>query len=399
MVYKDVTAHPCISGVVWSGVYLLLIVTQSKRKLNDVYFGCFLLAFFFFFVGFTIAVPKKVKAVFEPQHSVHINSSIFKIILIIQYVAALAWVALFWKDIVASSNSVWQAIRQSEIKINYLSEILVNVFPIISAVALYGYLNSPSRLNRVFFVWSLPPLFVAMLTSNRSTWFYVISTFMFVLFFTKRFSNKRIVKWSLLGGAAIIGLFVISSLSKYSNVMRNASLTEKLLNYFETYFVSPPLAFIQWLHSDYSLKNGKCTFRFFTAIAKIFSPEIEVQNTVMPFTKVGNVYTNVYTILHWYSMDFGLWWAYVVQGILGFMFGKLYTLVKRTNAPKRFHVLLLSMLMSVLLGEFFCDTFMTHLSSWIQRFFWAYLLCRIIIVDEYCTEPKRRKSIRFRFLK
>ena len=126
--------------------------------------------------------------------------------------------------------------------------------------------------------------------------------------------------------------------------------------------------------------DGKCTFRFFLAILSKIGFNIEVPKTVMDFTYVSGLRTNVYTILHWYSMDFGPVWGCLFQVILGMIFGVLYKNVKKYFNPDRFNVLLLAMFMSIILGEFFCDTFMTHLSAWIQRIIWCYVLCKLLVV-------------------
>lgn len=381
IIYKDIIVPPIISGSVWIIVYILMLFINDKQLFNDIYTGCFALAFCFFFIGFGICVPRKITPVTNPE-KVHINTNISMILIIVMYVSSIIWLYMFWKDIIEKKSSIWIAIRTSEISLSYVSRILVNVFPIISVVLLYGYIRCSEKRNLYLFILSLPPLLMAMLTGGRLGWFYVIATFGFTIFFSKKYENKAILKGIVIGLIIVLLLFSVSSLAKYSNIMGTASLSEQLQHYFRVYFLSPSLAYIDWLHSDNELYYGRYTFRFFIALAHIFDKNIEVPPTILPFVKVYDMYTNVYTVLYTYSMDFGLLYACFVQSILGFLFGKMYKIVKKRTNPSGFSIILISMMISILLGEFFCDTFMTQLSSWIQRIFWAYLFCRLIIINE-----------------
>lgn len=381
-VYKDVLAPPFIAIGVWLVMYIILIIFCDSNEIliKDTSIFIFLTAGFCFFIGFAIVVPRRVNCIYNPEFKTIIKTELQLPLLIGQYVLSVLWIRLYWRDIVGNVSSIWNSIRNSEREVSSFAELLVNVYPIITALFLYAYMQTPSKRNRNSFLLTLPPLLVAMLTSNRTTWFYVLSMLFLIFVYVKRLDNKKIIRVALVAGVAVVVLFSLSSLSKYSNMTNFSSNTDKLAYYFKVYFASPPLAFLQWMKSDYQFMDGKCTFRFFLAILSKIGFNIDVPNTVMDFTYVSGLRTNVYTILHWYSMDFGPIWGCVFQGILGAIFGKLYKNVKKYYNPDRFDVLLIAMFMSIILGEFFCDTFMTHLSAWIQRIIWCYVLCKLLIV-------------------
>lgn len=399
MLYRDLAAPPILAVGIWILVYILMI--ESKTGYADSqYIGCFGIAAILFVLGFFIATPRRIYPIDEELYSVKINPVLSKPILLFEYIATASYVFLYRNEILYRSASVWSTLRNSEIETNYFLGVLVNAFPIISAVALYVYFKNPDKKNRNYFILTLPPLILAMLTSNRSTWFYVLSTFLFVIIFTKQLKNKTIVKLALLGIVAVAVLFAVSTLSKYSNMMTSASNAEKIQYYVDVYFESPPIAFLQWLenNSHWEYGFGKYTFRFFVALLRVVIPSIDVPNTIMDFTVVDGMRTNVYTNLHWYTMDGGLIWAYIIQFIFGFVFGKVYRKVRRTNNPNRFTIIMLSMMMCIILGEFFCDMFATHISSWIQRIFWCYFCCKIVVQDiDHITEHTGRKRIKIKW--
>lgn len=397
LIYKDLAAPPILSGIIWILVYALCILSKTSYIQSN-YIGCFSVAYIAFSLGFFISVPRRQVPVIGTKTSVQINPVLSKPVILFEYFALFVWAYVYRAEILARTSSLWNTIRSSEVETSYFSSLLVNLFPIVSAVALYVWFKNSNKKNRNYFLLTLPPMIAILLTSNRSTWFYVICTFAFVIIYTKQLSNKQIVTIGIIGIAAVMILFSVSSLSKYSNMMRTATNAEKIQYYFNVYFISPPLAFLQWLEqsSSFTYGYGKYTFRFFLALSRVLFPNIDVPNTVMPFTVVDGMRTNVYTILHWYTMDFGLIWAYIIQFMMGFIFGKLYIRVRKNDNPKRFDIILIAMMMSVILGEFFCDTLFVHVSIWIQRIFWCILACRILVIDiNQADEAKPRKRIRF----
>ncbi len=379
--YKDLSAPPVLSAAIWLMVYVLLIASKTKY-IHSKYIGCFAIALIFFVLGFFVFSHVKMSRNVTPESGVRISNFYSKIMLMFMYISALAYIYIYRKDIVGHS-SIWASLRNSEIEANYYLGVLVNAFPIIAAFALYACCKTPNKGNRRFFYLTLPPTMFILLTSNRTTWFSVITLFLFVIVYTKKMENKAIIKLAIIATVAVAVLFVISTLSKYSNVMASSSSAEKIYYYLNVYFKSPPVAFLQWLEKNPNFEYGfgKYTFRFFVALFKVFSPSITVPNTVMNFTIVDGMRTNVYTILHWYTMDGGLMWAYIVQFIIGMIYGILYKKVRYSESPSRFYLVFLAMFMCVIMGQFFCDQFATHISIWIQRIIWCYF-CAHYLVQE-----------------
>ena len=397
--YRDLAAPPILSASIWIIVYVLMIQSKTNYAGSE-YVGCFALELLFFCLVFFIKVPNRIYPKDDLLYSVKINSVLSKPVLVFEYVATTVYVFIYRNEILYRTVSLWSTLRNSEIETNYFLGVLVNAFPIISAVTLYVYFKNPNKKNRNYFLLTLPPLVMAMLTSNRTTWFYVISTFIFVIIFTKQLSNKSILELAAIGIVGLGALFAVSTLAKYSNMMTAASNAEKIQYYADVYFESPPIAFLQWLEKNrnFSYGFGKYTFRFFFALAHFVIPSIDVPNTIMEFTVVDGMRTNVFTILHWYTMDGGLIWAYIIQLFIGMMFGTVYKKVRSTNNPDRFKLVLLSMLMCIILGQFFCDQLSTHISAWIQRIVWCLFCCKILVVEiDHPVKVRRKRKIRFVF--
>ena len=396
--YRDLAAPPILSALIWIFMYVLMIESKTSYAKSD-NIGCFAIALVFFCFGFFITVPNRIYPMDETLYSVKINPVLSKPVLIFECVAITTYAYIYRDEILNRTLSIWGTLRNSEIETNYFLGVLVNVFPIISAVSLYVYFKNPDKKNRSYFLLTLPPLLMAMLTSNRTTWFYVLSTFMFVIIFTKQLTNKSIVKLALIGVIVVGALFAVSTLAKFTNMMTTASNADKIQYYINVYFESPPIAFLQWLdrNKGFDYGYGKYTFRFFLALLRVIFPSIDVPNTVMDFTVVDGMRTNVYTILHWYTMDVGLIWVYIVQFLIGIMFGNVYKRVRSTKNPDRFRLVLLSMMMCIILGQFFCDQLATHISAWIQRIIWCYFCCRVLVVDIAHPTEVQKKKIRFVF--
>lgn len=378
--YKDLAAPPIVSASIWAVVYLLTIESNTQYA-ESAYIGCFSIALIFFSIGFIMTSPHIVMPVISKIYSVRINPILSKPVLAFEYVSTAFFIFSYRYAIINRTSSLWMSLRNAEIENSYFLEMLVIGFPIVTATALYVYLKTPNKRNRNYFLLTIPPLILVLLTSHRTAWFNAVSMFLFIVIFTKRLRNKSIIKLATLGVVIVALLFVVSTLAKFSNVMIASTNTEKILYYVRLYFVSPPIAFLQWLEGSHNFTYGygKYTCRFFLALLHVIIPAIEVPNTVMEFTEVDGMPTNVYTILHWYSMDGGLVWAYAIQFFIGMLLGIFYKRVKKYRIPEPFSVLMLSMMMSIILGEFFCDQLAVHISMWIQRILWCLFCCKFLI--------------------
>ena len=380
MIYRDLSVPPVPSGLIWIIQYIMMLLSKTFY-LSSRYIGCFAIAYACFCFGFFVANPKIRKSVKIYENNIDLNIETSRYVILLEYLISILYIYTYRNEIFSQDASLWMAIQNSKVETNYFFKIFTNMFPVVSDIYMYICLKKPQNIK--YFLITLIPLVVVMFTSTRMTWFYVISAFILIIIYAKNFSNQQIAILSLAGLIVICAIFSVSSLTKYSNIVTNISDFEKLEYYYKIYFLSPSLAFLQWMDSGsfFSLGYGRYTFRFFLVLLNTIFPKIDVPNTVMPFTVVDGMRTNVYTILHWYAMDFGLMWAYTVQIFLGIFLGKLYKRVKGTSLPKCFDTIMISMFMSVIFGQFFCDTLFTHSSLWLQRTFWCYLFCKILIIN------------------
>lgn len=110
-------------------------------------------------------------------------------------------------------------------------------------------------------------------------------------------------------------------------------------------------------------------------------PKIEVVNTTHPFANYAGVRSNVYTALHWYSIDFGFIGACIIEFILGLIYGKLYKKVQINLRQSMMTLVQLSMLMFPLINQFFDDKMLSVFSMWVQRIFWIQLIVKSPVIQ------------------
>lgn len=380
LINKDFASPVFVSGAIWLAVYFLLFFTQDHSELADIYYGSFFMAFFCFFIGFFATSPQYKNRQEKIQYEIEWNPRFKKFILMIEYATAIFWLFSSWNYITTRTASVWLAVRHSATEISYLSRgimgIIHNMIPIIFFVSFGMYLCNPTKKNRNDTLISIPPMLMTMLFASRGEWFYILITCVFIAIFIKKPKNSTILYIGATGIVIILVVFVISSFDKFSNAWLEMSKLEKLNFFFTGYFVAPPISFVDWLHSTYELQYGKYTFRFLYAVLSVIYPDIEVVNTVLPFVVTKGVRTNVYTAIQWYAHDFGLWWSFVMEFLLGLFYGKRYLSVRKSQTPTLFSIILLAMFMYPIANQFFAEQIVSILSLWIQRGFWLFLFTR-----------------------
>lgn len=397
---RDVANPVFISGAVWLGMYLILLFTNREVVSSDMYYGCFAIAFLFFFMGFYIVTPKykekKTEISIDYEWKPVFSRCIFALEYVMTIYCLLKGVAYFSEGV-----SLWNTLRvNKQYFMSGIDSIIFEMIPIVFFVAWGMFLANPNRKNRNDMLLSLPPLVVVMLFTNRGNWFFVLITAVFIYIYIRRVKVGKMIKYGIVGVCAILVIFIISSFDKFSNAYLWMGTTEKIRFFFEVYFANPPITFINWLHSDYTLQYGKYTFRFLYALIQPFFPDIEVVNLVLPFVKTNGLYGNVYTMLQWYTQDFGIWWAFFIQLMLGSFYGFIYKSVRSKSKSNMFNIILLSMFMYPIANQFFDEKIFSILSAWIQRAFWLFLFTRPCwcVKSTEIQETKHkimRKRIRF----
>ena len=368
-------ANPAfISGFIWTGIYIILL-NLGEFLSDELRYSSFFFAFLSFTIGFFLPMkvidtsqinevqPIKINAFWEPNWE--------RLLILIEYIVSVIYVVLCYGNLRSYGRSVWQTflhtMSESAVLGSWWSSAFRDAITMIFIVAVAFCLLNPSRHNKRVLLASVPPLIIIFLFGNRGLWFMVFTAMAFTYVYIRRPSGKRIAVIGILGVVAFLIIFLISSFDKFSKAWIYENNSEKITRYIRTYFASPPVAFLTWLDSGYPMQNGKYTFRFICALLHVLFPNIEVVNVVQPFVNVVGYPSNVYTALHWYSLDFGLWWAFIVEFVLGMVYGLLYKKVRMNEYPSIFAIIMLSLLIYPIVGQFFDEMFLTNFSSWLQR--------------------------------
>jgi len=391
---RDYANPAFVSGIIWTSIYIILLPLGAYLT-NDLKYSSFFYAFLSFTIGFFIPMRiiniSKINSVRPIRINVFWEPSLQRLLILIEYLVSVIYIALCYGNLRSYGRSVWQTFRytasESAVLGSWWSGMFRDVVIMIFIISVAFCLLNPSKKNKRVLAAGLPPIITSLLFANRGVWFMVFIAVVFMYIYIRRPSGRRIAAIGILGVAAILIIFLISSFDKFSNAWIYESNSEKITRYMRSYFASPPVAFLTWLNSGYTMQNGKYTFRFICALLHAVFPDIEVVDTIQPFVNVVGFPGNVYTALHWYTIDFGLWWAYIVEFVLGMVYGLLYKKVRMSEYPSIFAIIMLSLLIYPMIGQFFDEKLFSIFSSWLQRIIVIYaVLHSPLTVIEYDVE-------------
>lgn len=391
----DIASPVIVSGIIWFGLYALLLFTDERKLVEDYHFSYFLIAYFSFLIGFTLVCNKYVISFQYENEDITYNSFLYLLFTLICYICG-AIIILSARGIGGSGFSLWAAFRGSEQMISLSNGILAPLVNFIQvfflslfAISLY---NTTSK-NIIRWIVLLPPLITEMLLESRGTWFFLLISILFEIIYIKRFRSKKIIGLGLLLVLLVALIFIYSSLSKFSNAWTQMSNEDKIRNLFLVYFVSPSISFVELMDRGVEFQFGTHIFRFFFAVAHSFNPSIEVVDTVQDFISTDTFSSNVYTAIHWYYVDFGLPGIIAVELILGIVYALLYKRVisgvKIDISNLMFSTILLSMLMYPIINQFFDEKLFSILSIWIQRVIWLFIFTRKGFTIKESSEDRR----------
>lgn len=135
-------------------------------------------------------------------------------------------------------------------------------------------------------------------------------------------------------------------------------------------YVYSPLVALGYMNIDGSLPIGAYVFRFFYAVGNRLGIAPQPVSTILQYVEIPRL-TNVYTVMQPFYHDFGL------PGVLleAFFYGLFFSLLYSHSAKGRGLALILFSGYSIaLVGQFFGDLLITHLSGNLQL-----LICVVLV--------------------
>ncbi|HAQ39736.1 MAG TPA: hypothetical protein DCM73_02150 [Clostridiales bacterium] len=401
ILWKDFTAPTFILSLEWTLMYFLLVISFRVNEINNIFYLCFSFGLMFFIIGFLLSYRKrKNKSVKkEPlKEYIMFNRRTFIVLFTVQFVIVLLIVLKLRTSLKGFYvDNLWYSVRNASKYGTYESgsiierlQLFVVAFPLVNFAI---YVLNPQKRNRncfiLTFLTSLPVIF----TMNRGGMIMVFLAMIFIFLNIKNYSNAKIAKWGIIVFVTIIIIFSITSIWKFFNIPSLQNDPVLILKYsFQNYFITSMINFVEWAENNDGLLYGKNTFRFILAIANFLGFNVDVPGTVQEFKIINigsyDLISNVYTMLHYYARDFGIWYALLIEFFLGFVYGFLYKKSNFGGKTNLFYTIILSLMMFPLFSQFFDDTYFSRFSTWLQYFLWIWFFTRrkICIVADKVTE-------------
>ncbi|MBI9065665.1 MAG: oligosaccharide repeat unit polymerase [Salinivirgaceae bacterium] len=401
-VLKDFKSPPFILGALWLFAYVSLYIFKGGiANFNSIYYLSFLIGLCFFVFGFFLKVGNRNRInsniIFERKSYIRFKLPYIQIFLLIAFILFLIYIikaALFVSK--EFDFNFWRTLsrgrKTGDLNIPLVVEYSRSAIIALSTVCGIIYFSNSSKLNRRHFIFSsIIALFYVVTAGNRGAIFLWVLSLTFSYLIIKNFDNRKLfsILWKM--ALIIIGIFVVTNFAKYVYTDQSDPLKFSI-NLIGHYFSSSTVAFVEWMKLPRDYLFGANTFRFFLAILDAIGMDVKVPELIQEEIHFYGDKTNIYTVLHYYTKDFGLLYAFVMQLLMGMFYGVLYTHSTLSKKLNIFYIALLSILYFPLINQFFDDKYFSILSSWIQLFFWIWLFTRKlfltgdeIVVDDEIT--------------
>lgn len=203
----------------------------------------------------------------------------------------------------------------------------------------------------------------ALITMAKTIFLCVFFATLFILYKKKKMTIKSIV----IGFLCFI-LFSLVLQSFRIGSEESATETVETNDFFSMYLLSSPVAFNYHAEPASAVRFGDHTFRMWYAIENSLGltkkPPVDV---ILDFVSVPD-YTNTYTIMYPFYIDFGLIGLIFFSIIYGIMFGYLY---KKTATGGTVALIIYAAFVNFLLLEGIGEFVFTNLSQTLQYFILA----------------------------
>jgi oligosaccharide repeat unit polymerase len=233
-----------------------------------------------------------------------------------------------------------------------------NASVVLFLIMLTFHLGSEEHADRrLFFLQALVTVLFSLLSGGRGAVFMVLVPGIVLYLLMRRTDNAWIMRNLGLGLVVALVVFVGYSALKYPYIAESSPrfVWESLRDYSSGGVV----AFCEWAASSPEYANGSNSLRLLHAVSSALGYDVKVQPLVY----------------HWYAADFGVIYAVMVQGMLGFAYGITYRKVYSVRGD-RFWLVLYALLAFPLFMQFFMDEYASMASMWLQMGVWLWLFLR-----------------------
>lgn len=393
---RGILNPPVILTVVWILPFLWLLISEKglifRNDIGSLAVVLFPAGIILFFIGYLIAFPSRARA-----EDININVS---------YISMSVWMKLFIVieilittyhvyDVISYSmshyvNNIWYSYKYAKDLGLYNERWFIPYFRTASRILICVTFSSlfTGKYNKKdkkwIFAQGILTFLMHFLGPGRNELFAVLIPLGLIYLFVKSTSIvDSLKKAGLVGCVLLIAFFAFFSLKVTDEAVR-VGVTAS--NSFLKYLCGGPISFIDWAEEKgHVYGNGLYTFRFFCAIFNALGFNLKVVSIVEPFRIfLDNLNGNVYTVYKWYANDFGVVYAVIMQGIFGFIHGKIAKNYFQKKNVKS--MVIYSISFFPLFMQFFDDEYISKTSTWIQIAFWIWLFMDTNIFIRYQKE-------------
>lgn len=219
-------------------------------------------------------------------------------------------------------------------------------------------------------------LLFAFVTMAKTVFLSVLLPTLYIAYLNKKIKLKHICYG--LGGFFIFSL-VLQSLRGASS--QDDVQMVNITSFLSLYLLSSLPAFDYYVQPCESYGWGGHVFRLFYAIGHTLGSDIVPEDTILPFVSVPQ-FTNTYTVLYPFYIDFGICGIVFFSLLYGVAYGFLY---KKTMTGGKMAQVLYAISLCFLILEFIGEFVFTNLSQEIQHVFF-------VVLPFLCNRKKQNVS-------
>lgn len=380
IIFKDIRATPVLLGIEFAVIYFLQYFIGYKIYSEDILYMYFLLGVLTFAAGYICFQRMQVIQIRGSRKilkNFSYNSEILNLFLLLSDCYVIFEVIRM--SIFVKANLVenfFTTIHRLYTPTPMLGRLRLCVYAITIISAIIYFIFEKSRKSRMTFYHGVfISLILALLTTGRAQILLpLIAIITIWLHSTSKINYKKIFLVTIICFVFLM-FFLYTATLKYSHLI-NGNLKEFFSEQVKIYLCSSTPAFIHWTKEPIEYVYGKNSLRFLYAL---LGDDSNIKTVAQDFISVGELKTNVYTIYQYYSSDFGLLYAQIVQFFIGGLYAFLLKYSKVNKGKNNNYFVFFGVyafLHYALAMQYGGDSYLALFSTWLQLTFWLWLFSR-----------------------
>lgn len=408
LIVRDVSAAPFISLMAWLLSFVGLLFTDFRINYNSNAFLFILIGILINIFGFLFGRDeRRARGHVAVARFIVIKVRPLSIFITAELILSLIMIVYIVRNIPSGLDvmSLYTTIRSTEseyyISIPIWMQYSLNIIPsssvaILAAVFSTGISGTIPKDNKCVKLLLITQFLIGLLCSllkmNRNGILIYLLPVLMVWAVGRKVRNAKLITMMLIGCGLFALYFLFFSIIKYGYQLDISNIWSVFSSQFLTYLSSPIACFQRFFDSSHDYLLGSNTFRTLLAILSVINPSISVPELVQsPLTIANGVSSNVYTVFHYYYLDFGGIYSLLILGVLGVLTGVLY---RKAKGGDPIWVYLYSLSIYPAFMQFFQDQYFSLLSTWIQFGLIGLLICKTnLFFDNLVKNNNVSKSI------